>query len=70
MAVERRHEITRLEAFSDAVFGFALPLLIVSLEVQRSYTELMGIMGGFLSLGCCFALLICLALAASPAIQF
>src|SRR4051812_37187990 len=54
----RRHEITRLEAFSDAVFGFSLTLLVVSLEVPHSYAELMGIMGGFLSFACCFALLI------------
>jgi uncharacterized membrane protein len=58
MAPERRHEITRLEGFSDAVFGFALTLLVVSLEVPRSYDELMGLMGGFLSFACCFALLI------------
>ena len=58
MSAPRRHEITRLEAFSDAVFGFSLTLLVVSLEVPRSYDELMGIMGGFLSFACCFALLI------------
>lgn len=58
MRPERRHEITRLEAFSDAVFGFALTLLVVSLEVPHSYEELMAIMGGFLSFACCFALLL------------
>jgi uncharacterized membrane protein len=56
--MERTYEITRLEAFSDAVFGFALTLLVVSLEVPRSYAELMGLMGGFLSFACCFALLL------------
>ena len=58
MAVARRHEITRLEGFSDAVFGFALTLLVVSLEVPRSYDELMDLMGGFLSFACCFTLLL------------
>lgn len=57
MGQARRYEITRLEGFSDAVFGFALTLLVVSLEVPRSYADLMALMGGFLSFACCFALL-------------
>jgi uncharacterized membrane protein len=56
--IQRSHEITRLEAFSDAVFGFSLTLLVVALEVPRSYAELMGLMGGFLSFACCFTLLL------------
>jgi len=54
----RRHEITRLEAFSDAVFAFALTLLVVSLEVPHSYPELMALVRGFVPFGCCFALLV------------
>lgn len=33
----RGHEVRRIEAFSDAVFAFAVTLLIVSLEVPRSF---------------------------------
>ncbi len=43
----RSHEITRVEGFSDAVFGFAVTLLIVSLEVPRTSTELLATMHGF-----------------------
>jgi uncharacterized membrane protein len=54
----RRHEISRLEAFSDVVFGFALALLAVSADPPTSYAELMSRMIGGLSFACCFALLV------------
>ena len=58
MTLHRRYEITRLEAFSDAVFAFALTLPVVSLEVPHSYQELMTLVRGFVPFACCFALLV------------
>jgi len=57
MLPPRTHEITRVEAFSDAVFAFALTLLVVSLDVPASYDELMRLMAGFVPFACSFALL-------------
>lgn len=54
----RAGEITRLEAFCDVVFGFALTLLVVSLEVPRNYAELMAAVRGFVPFAACFAQLI------------
>ena len=54
----RGGEITRLEAFCDVVFGFALTLLVVSLEVPHNYEELMTAMRGFVPFAVCFAQLI------------
>jgi uncharacterized membrane protein len=58
MSQPRRYEISRLEAFSDASFAFALTLLVVSLDVPRSYGDLMRTMRGLPSFACCFALLV------------
>lgn len=53
----RSREISRLEGLSDAVFGFAITLLIVALEVPRTSGELLETMRGFISFGMTFALL-------------
>jgi uncharacterized membrane protein len=53
----RGAEITRLEGFSDAVFAFAVTLLVVSLEVPKNFPELLETMRGFTAFAVCFALL-------------
>ena len=43
----RSREVSRLEGLSDAVFGFAITLLVVSLEVPETFEELEIMMQGF-----------------------
>lgn len=53
----RGREVSRVEAFSDVVFGFALTLIVVSLEVPTTFEELMQTMRGFPAFAICFAIL-------------
>ena len=53
----RGTEVSRVEALSDAVFGFAITLLVVSLEVPRTFSQLLELMRGFVAFAASFAIL-------------
>jgi uncharacterized membrane protein len=54
----RGREVSRIEGLSDAVFAFAVTLLVVSLEAPKRFDDLMKLMHGFVSFGICFLLLL------------
>lgn len=54
----RSHESSRLEELSDVVIGFALTLLVVSLEVPQTFDDLLVTVRGFAAFGICFIILI------------
>jgi hypothetical protein len=46
--------MARIDAFSDVVFGFALTLLVVSLEVPKTFTQLHASLREFVPFAICF----------------
>ena len=57
MIPPRENDITRVEAFSDAMIAFAATLLVVSLETPRTFDELVSNLYGFIPFGLSFAAL-------------
>jgi len=53
-------ETSRLEIFSDVIFGLALTLLVVSLQVPKTFGELREALRGFVPFAVCFALFLML----------
>ncbi|HET7811701.1 MAG TPA: TMEM175 family protein [Steroidobacteraceae bacterium] len=53
----RGNEISRVEGFTDAVFAFAVTLLIVALEVPHSFEGLLDVVRGFPAFIICFTFL-------------
>lgn len=54
----RGDHMTRIDGFSDVVFGFALTLLVVSLEVPKTFQELQLVLSGIPAFAICFYFLI------------
>jgi hypothetical protein len=46
--------LSRIDGFSDVVFGFALTLLVVSTEVPHTYDEFHTVLLGFIPFAICF----------------
>lgn len=54
---QRGADVSRIEGFSDAVFGFALTLLVVAQQVPHSFAELLITLRGFFGFAFCFLVL-------------
>jgi uncharacterized membrane protein len=53
----RGNEISRVEGFTDAVFAFAVTLLVVALEVPHTFEGLLDVLRGFPAFIICFTIL-------------
>ena len=49
--------MSRIDGFSDVVFGFALTLIVVSLEVPKNFSELHSLLRGFFPFALTFLML-------------
>ena len=54
----RGTQVSRLEGISDAVFGLAITLIVVTLQVPKTFTELLLTLKGFLGSGLCTLILL------------
>jgi Endosomal/lysosomal potassium channel TMEM175 len=54
--LKHAHQVNRIEGFSDAVFGFALTLLVVQLEVPRTSDALVELIRGSVPFAVTFAM--------------
>lgn len=54
----RGAEPSRVDNFSDVVFGFALTLIVVSQAVPQTYDELLSVLRGFVPFASCFLLFV------------
>lgn len=53
----RGEHVSRVEGFTDAVFAFAVTLLVVALEVPHTFEGLMDVVRGFPAFVICFTIL-------------
>jgi len=51
-------QVSRIEGISDAVFGLAITLIVVSLQVPRTYAELVVVLQGFMGSAACTMILL------------
>ena len=58
MIRKRGRDVSRLEAFSDAIFAFSATLLVVSLEVPGTYADLVADLRGFAAFALSFMALL------------